>query len=58
MLPTKHIHAFLLFAGLAGMTIPGCATSFFDTAMLKTAAAETVDHGRTRDRKSRDHAIH
>ena len=38
MLPTKHIHAFLLLAGLAGTTIPGCATSFFDTAMLKTAA--------------------
>ena len=38
MLPTKHIHALLLFAGLAGTTIPGCATSFFDTAMQKTAA--------------------
>ena len=38
MLPTKHIRVVLLFAGLTGMTIPGCATSFFDTAMLKTAA--------------------
>ena len=38
MLHTKHIRVVLLFAGLAGMTIPGCATSFFDTAMLKTAA--------------------
>ena len=38
MLPTKHIRIVLLSAGLAGMTIPGCATSFFDTAMLKTAA--------------------
>ena len=38
MLPTKHIRVVLLFAGVAGMTIPGCATSFFDTAMLKTAA--------------------
>ena len=38
MLPTKHLHAVLLFAGLAGVAIPGCATSFFDTAMLKTAA--------------------
>ena len=38
MLPTKHIRVILIFASLAGMTIPGCATSFFDTAMLKTAA--------------------
>ena len=38
MLHTKRIRVVLLFAGLAGMTIPGCATSFFDTAMLKTAA--------------------
>ena len=38
MLPTKSLHVFLLCAGIAGMTIPGCATSFFDTAMLKAAA--------------------
>ena len=38
MLHTKHIRLVLLFAGLSGMTIPGCATSFFDAAMLKTAA--------------------
>ena len=38
MLHTKHIRVVLLFAGLAGMSIPGCATSFFDTAMLKAAA--------------------
>jgi hypothetical protein len=38
MLPTLHLRAVLLLAGLAGITIPGCATSFFDAAMLKTAA--------------------
>ena len=38
MLPTKHLHAVLLIAGLSGMAIPGCATSLFDAAMLKTAA--------------------
>ncbi len=38
MLSTKNIHAVLLFAGLVGVAIPGCATSFFDTAMLKTAS--------------------
>lgn len=38
MLPTKHVRAVLLFAGLVGTSIPGCATSFFDTALQKTAA--------------------
>ena len=38
MLTTKPVGIVLLFACLAGMTIPGCATSLFDTAMLKTAA--------------------
>ncbi|MBC7968328.1 MAG: hypothetical protein H7Z17_20675, partial [Fuerstia sp.] len=38
MLPTKKLQALLLLAGLSGMTIPGCATSLFDAAMLKTAA--------------------
>ncbi|MDA1232331.1 MAG: hypothetical protein O2856_16280, partial [Planctomycetota bacterium] len=34
----KNLQAFLLIACLAGSIIPGCATSFFDAAMLKTAA--------------------
>lgn len=38
MLPTKSFHVYVLCAGIVGMTIPGCATSFFDTAMLKASA--------------------
>ena len=38
MLLTKRLHTFLLLAGLAGLVVPGCATSFLDTALLKTAA--------------------
>ena len=42
MLPTKSFHVFVLCAGIVGMTIPGCATSFFDTALMKTAAEKTA----------------
>ena len=42
MLPAKSFHVFVLSACLVGMTIPGCATSFFDTGLLKTAAEKTA----------------
>lgn len=38
MLPVKSFHVCVLCAGIVAMTIPGCATSFFDTAMLKASA--------------------
>jgi len=38
MLPKKHLRTFLFLAGLVGVSAPGCSTSLFDTAMLKTAA--------------------
>lgn len=38
MLLNKRLHAALLLAGLTGLSVPGCATSFLDTAMMKTAA--------------------
>ena len=38
MLPAKSFQFYVLCASIVGMTIPGCATSFFDTALLKTAA--------------------
>lgn len=38
MLPTKQLYVYLLVASLAGVTLPGCATSLFDTAKLKTAS--------------------
>ncbi len=38
MRPAKSFQFYVLCASIVGMTIPGCATSFFDTALLKTAA--------------------
>lgn len=42
MLPAKSFHVFVLGASIVGMTIPGCATSFFDTGLMKTAAEKTA----------------
>jgi hypothetical protein len=42
MLQAKSFHVYVLCAGIVGMTIPGCATSFFDTSLLKTAAEKTA----------------
>lgn len=38
MRPAKSFQFYVLCASIVGMTIPGCATPFFDTALLKSAA--------------------